>query len=923
MALKITTFFFAIFLAFSIAAPSKVKDVPFDVNEVINRVSPHHSRQPNSPSRVSDEGRFDQSLTSDLTGEFLIDTNVVYVPAPDEQESPSVAFDGTNYLVVWYDGRFDSYDIFGARVNQSGVVLDPAGFSICKAANNQRYPSAAFDGTNFFVVWQDGRSGYEYDIYSARVNQDGTVLDTNGIAISTAVNYQGFPSVAFDGTNYLVVWEHERNSSLDIYGTRVSQDGQILEPSGIAISIASDWQEYPAVAFDGTNYLVVWEDRRSGLYSDIYGTRVNQSGMVLDPAGIIISTAENNQGVPSIAFDGVNYLVVWHDYRTGRPRIYGTRVNQSGMILDPTGLGIATTAYDKWYPSVAFDDTNYLVVWEQWRGSTCDIYGTRVSTAGIVLNPAGIAISTASDKQHNPKVAFDGSNYLVLWQDERRGSGEFDTYGTRVDQAGRILDSAGFPISTAANPQYFSAVAFDGLNYLVVWQDNRSGYSYDIYRTRVNQSGIVLDPAGVVISSAENHQKNPAVAFDSTNYLVVWEDLRNDSTYWDIYGARINQAGVVLDTSGIPISIAIYRQLFPAVAFDGTNYLVVWQDYRHSASADIYGARVSQAGIVLDSVGFSIAAASLSQTYPQVAFDGTNYLVVWQDNRNNSNYPNIYGARVSQEGIVLDSAGIVIPTAAYYGLYSPSVAFDGTNYLVVWTDGNIYGARVSQAGTVLDLNGIAISITWGEQELPSVIFDGTNYVVVWQDSRSDSSYDIYGAKVNPSGIVIDSFMVSVQSENQYSPALTKGLGNQYLITYYGWTDSINHHPANTYRIWGKFYPDIVGISEENSKVKMQSAKLLEVYPNPAKTVMRVRCPWPVEEKTDLKIFDVSGKMTKEIASPAPLSKRQFRNNYATSSKKVLGRNDGEVEMKISLKGISPGIYFLRLGKETKKFLVVK
>jgi hypothetical protein len=33
------------------------------------------------------------------------------------------------------------------------------------------------------------------------------------------------------------------------------------------------------------------------------------------------------------------------------------------------------------------------------------------------------------------------------------------------------------------------------------------------------------------------------------------------------------------------------------------------------------------------------------------------------------------------------------------------------------------------------------------------------------------------------------------------------------------------------------------------------------------------------------------------------------------------RNDSEVV--ISLKGISPGIYFLRLGEDTKKFLVVK
>jgi hypothetical protein len=76
---------------------------------------------------------------------------------------------------------------------------------------------------------------------------------------------------------------------------------------------------------------------------------------------------------------------------------------------------------------------------------------------------------------------------------------------------------------------------------------------------------------------------------------------------------------------------------------------------------------------------------------------------------------------------------------------------------------------------------------------------------------------------------------------------------------------------------------------------------LEIYPNPAKTVMRVRCPITVKT---IKIFDVSGKLIKEIATPASQS-----------------RNDGEVL--VSLKGINPGIYFLRLDKETKKFLVVK
>jgi hypothetical protein len=325
-------------------------------------------------------------------------------------------------------------------------------------------------------------------------------------------------------------------------------------------------------------------------------------GVVLDTAGKAISTAPFEQRLPAIAFDGTNYFVVWDDSRSGgNPDIYGARVTMGGVVLDPGGIAISTAGNSQYWPNVAFDGTNYLVVWWDQRSGNDDIYGARVSVGGVVLDTAGIAISTAPSDQRAPAVAFDGSNYLVLWEDNRSG---WNIYGARVTVGGVVLDPGGIAISSALAGQWLAAVAFDGTNYLVVWDELHGCCWWGIYGARVTKGGVVLDPGGIAIATPDNITDEPAVAFDGTNYLVVWADYRSSDS-WDIYGARVTMGGVVLDPEGIAIStVSGNSQDTPAVAFDGTNYFVVWQDSR-SGDYDIYGARVSKSGTVLDPDGFT------------------------------------------------------------------------------------------------------------------------------------------------------------------------------------------------------------------------------------------------------------------------------------------------------------------------------
>jgi len=336
----------------------------------------------------------------------------------------------------------------------------------------------------------------------------------------------------------------------------------------------------------------------------------------------------------------------------------------------------------------------------------------------------------------------------------------------------------------------------------------------------------------------------------------------------------------------------------------------VWEDKRSGLAIDIYGARVDESGDILDPAGIAISTAAEDQYSPSVAFDGTNYLVVWGNWRGGSY--DIYGARVEQSGVVLDPAGIAISTDPEHQ-YSPSVAFDGTNYLVVWRDGrsglHIYGARVNKSGVLLDPAGIAISAV-GYPGPPSVAFDGTDYLVVWGSWHRSPSSDIYGARLNTIGVVIESLTVSVQSREQFSPALAHGPGDQLLITYSGWTGEVGSKAYNAMRIWGKFYP-FTGVEEEPTPGPLPGQFTLEQnYPNPfnSTTAISYRLSGVRPYHTTLKVYNVLGQEVRTL-----VDEEQPGGNY-----QVLwdGRDN-------SGKDVSSGVYFSRLKVKGDRLKVVK
>src|SRR5438132_14313221 len=76
----------------------------------------------------------------------------VYGPAPYLRESPAVASDGDNFLVVWEDERgYPDKAIYAARITPGGELLDPTGIRIASGALG--LPIPLFAGNAYVILW--------------------------------------------------------------------------------------------------------------------------------------------------------------------------------------------------------------------------------------------------------------------------------------------------------------------------------------------------------------------------------------------------------------------------------------------------------------------------------------------------------------------------------------------------------------------------------------------------------------------------------------------------------------------------------------------------------------------------------------------------------------------------------------------------
>lgn len=397
-----------------------------------------------------------------------------------EARNPAVAYNSTNneYLVVWWgDDNMDplvddEYEIFGQRINASGVEVGTNDFRISDMGPNAStlygawYPEVVYNGADnqYLVVWEGDDNTAplvvdESEIFGQRLNAvDGSEVGADfrisDMGVDGAAAFDAsYPDVAYNSTagEYLVVWAGDDDTGalvddeFEIYGQILDSDGSELVADFRISDMGDDGDidlsaDHPTVAYDVNNnqYLVAWEgdDDTAPLVDgefEIFGQMLTAAGAE-DGVDFRISDAGNSEATtygasdPSASFhqDLDEFLVSWMadgstDPVNNENEIFGQRIRASdgadlGDDFRLSHMGLTRDAsYDASAPAVIYnaDATQFIAVWsaDDDTDGEFEIYG-KIFYISLTCGDGALGVQEECDDGNNTEG--DGCNAICL-----------------------------------------------------------------------------------------------------------------------------------------------------------------------------------------------------------------------------------------------------------------------------------------------------------------------------------------------------------------------------------------------------------------------------------------------------------------------------------------------------------------------------
>lgn len=681
---------------------------------------------------------------------ILVPGTATIAGAADVQQGAALAAGAASTLLVFEDKRAGDFDLFGVRLDATGTPLDPVPFPIAKDAGDQTKPQVCFNGTDWLVVYSnqvDPGSGYfAYQVAARRVSAQGVVRDAAPIALFRDDSGAGF-AVASDGQDWAVAFTGYSSGNSDMACRRIAANGAILDATPVVIVPATYYVFFAVgVTFVGGNYVFTWSDNNG-----FEGRRFTPSLQPVDPAPVLLAPL-----VTQMASSGASLYLTW-----GRQNaqfvaeVVGQRYGANLQPLDPSPTVLATAVGNDQPrdPRVVFDGSQWIVAWQHFGGQ--NQRAARVTLAGSVLDPGGVSVPDGSPNYlYGPALgALAAGGALLAWHDIRFGANEvFATPFLANASVGSERD-----LSVGAEALSAPRVCAGPQQMLLTFRGQTAAASR-VLAQRTDAFGTPLDaePIGVATASHVNLNAGGA-AWNGSLYLIAW----SDATTGRVLVRRMRADGSFVDTAPIDVMPGFAAD----VAALGDTFLVTGlrapsnPQYVSSFAARVRGSD----GAVLDSP--ALVLAGTFATRARAVTLGARFLVATESHAtHDSNQAAVQANFVDPNGIV--TPAVTVGTGNIQDWGSIDVAAADASALFVWQSGSnwtntdLFARRMLTDGS---LPAAAFGLTAadpGGQSRACVTWTGDEFVVAYQTLQNnvwsyDFEPDVYAVRVRADGVLRD------------------------------------------------------------------------------------------------------------------------------------------------------------------------
>ena len=478
----------------------------------------------------------------------------------------------------------------------------------------------------------------------------------------------------------------------------------------------------------------------------------------------------------------------------------------------------------------------------------------------------GVPVCDAVREQRNPRAVSDGAGGAIIVWEDKRGFFSWDLYAQRISSTGDTLwEMNGVSVCAANLDQIDARLVSDGSGgAFVVWTDYRNGTTnWDVYMQRISPDGQPLWEAdGIAMCAEPSLQYASEIApDDSGGVIAAWLDARGGGASY-IFAQRISGEGKALwDSSGVVISGGNNARL--QILGDGSGGAIIVRE-----EADLYAQRISRSGIVQWKVnGVTVCNAGGNQSRPQLVSDGAGgAIITWMDFRMFA--WDIFAQRISAGGAAMWAPNGIVISAAENDQIVPCIVSDGSGGAIIsWVDGrsgelDIYARAVNAVGAYPWPGGAIPVCTapFAQQEV-KIASDGAGGAVIgWTDGRTGVN-DIYCQRMSAAGVALwtlDGVSVCAESGNQDEPwIVSDGYGGAIAA----WRDArIGSADIFAQRI--RFNGAITAV--EQNRTPAIRADLLPLSPNPFSGELHVRFIVDAPGGAAVKVFDVNGRLVRDL-----------------------------------------------------------